>query len=137
MGKFYVSCIIRHFKRELDPKGFNYIYRFDGFAKHSETKEELAIYTMLYNQAGKAFGDMFVRPRDMFESEVDKAKYPDIQQKHRFEVVDKPCVYCKYLTGDPVNDKPACGYHEISEPIPAELTCKNWEPFWRNTQENE
>ena len=137
MGRFYLNAIIKHFKRELNPTNFNYVYQYHGKAKHTETGEEVAVYEMLYNQGGKVFGDIFVRPNEMFESEVDKNKYPDIQQKHRFEVVDKPCVYCKYLTGDPANDKPACGYHETSEPIPAELTCTNWESFWGNIQENE
>lgn len=136
MGKFYANCIIRHFKREKDPQGFNYVYQFNGFAKHSETKEELAVYTMLYNQAGKAYGDMFVRPRDMFESEVDHEKYPEIQQKDRFEVVSKPCCVCVHLTGFPTDNAPACGFGDTSSPIPACLTCDKWEPFWASLTVN-
>ena len=136
MGKFYANCIVKHFKRELDPTNFNYVYQYNGTAKHSETGEELVVYTMLYNQGGKAYGDMFVRPRDMFESEVDHDKYPEIKQKDRFEVVGKPCCMCIHLTGFPTDNAPACGYGECSEAIPAELTCKNWEPFWGSITTN-
>lgn len=63
------------------------------FARHTETGEMFVIYKALYD--GKAiesdvhYGDVFVRPFDMFMGKVDHKKYPNIKRKYRFELVDK------------------------------------------------
>ena len=73
--------IVRHFKREtVDPDSTKYLYRIIGTATHSETREPVMVYQALYDDFG-----MYVRPYEMFMSEVDHEKYPDIKQKYRFE----------------------------------------------------
>jgi len=51
-------------------------------AKDTETLEPLVVYKHI----GK--DEYWVRPYDMFNSEVDKIKYPDVKQKYRFEEID-------------------------------------------------
>ena len=73
---------VRHFKREIDHEGNNYLYEIVGIAHHSETGEDLMVYRALYGE-----GKMCARPIDMFLSPVDKEKYPDIKQEYRFEKI--------------------------------------------------
>lgn len=83
-----VGDIVQHFKREVlfDKNNQLYLYKILEIAEHTETGEKLVIYQALYDSDAMSIHfDVFARPFDMFMSEVDRDKYPDIKQKYRFE----------------------------------------------------
>ena len=60
------------------------VYVIDNIGIHSETAELFVVYSNEHNP------DLtWCRPLDMFLSEVDHEKYPDVTQKLRFEKMDK------------------------------------------------
>ena len=46
-------------------------YKVIGIATHSETLEEMVIYEALYQIEGKGYNSLWVRPKKMFEEQIE------------------------------------------------------------------
>lgn len=90
-GEYY-----RHFKDK--------VYQIVAVAKNSETEEKMVVYQAMYGEQ-----EIWVRPYDMFVSEVDREKYPDADQKYRFEKIEPPTevnpLLLRFLDTDSYRDK--------------------------------
>lgn len=90
-----LALLTRHFKKDADynfdrpipQKGEKYkhfkigkIVTIIGISRHTETEEMSVVY--------EYEGHIWNRPLEMFMSEVDKGKYPNAEQKYRFELVE-------------------------------------------------
>ena len=76
IGKKY-----KHFKGKMY-KVLDIVY--DSESNIDDEYKKVVIYQALYGDKLK-----WARPYDMFNSEVDHIKYPDVKQKYRFEEVDE------------------------------------------------
>lgn len=72
-----IKGIYRHFKGNL--------YLVEDVARHSENDEEYVIYRKLYGDCS-----LWIRPKEMFLSPVDREKYPKVEQEYRFQLQDIP-----------------------------------------------
>lgn len=75
MNELKLKKIYRHFKGDL--------YLVEDVAKHSETDEEYVIYRKLYGDCS-----LWIRPKELFLSPVDREKYPDCEQEYRFQLIE-------------------------------------------------
>ena len=73
MNQIKINGIYKHFKGDY--------YLLVDVAKHSETGEDYVVYRKLYEDCA-----LWVRPLDMFLEEVDHEKYPEVDQKYRFQL---------------------------------------------------
>ena len=74
MRKLQIKGIYRHFKGKY--------YLVEDIAYDSETMKQVVVYRQLYGE-----NKLFIRDLEMFLSEVDHEKYPNVSQKYRFESV--------------------------------------------------
>lgn len=68
-----IHGVYKHFKGDY--------YLVEDVALNSEDKSEYVVYRRLYGD-----GSLWIRPKEMFLSEVDHAKYPEVKQRFRFEL---------------------------------------------------
>jgi len=77
--------IWKHFK--------NNYYKIICVGHHSETDEKMVVYAKISKHGYEisksivVLDEPCIRPLQMFMSEVDHDKYPDVKQKYRFERV--------------------------------------------------
>ena len=75
MRKLKINGVYRHFKGDY--------YIVLDVAQNSENNDKYVVYRALYGE-----NKLWIREINMFLSEVDHDKYPDINQKYRFELQD-------------------------------------------------
>jgi len=76
MRELKINRVYKHFKGNK--------YLVQDIALNSETLQKYVVYRALYGE-----GQLYIRPYEMFLEEVDKNKYPNVEQKYRFELIEE------------------------------------------------
>jgi hypothetical protein len=76
MQELVIGGIYKHFK--------GHVYKLLFVAKDADNLKEKIVYQNLDNE-----NDIWVRDKEEFLSLVDKDKYPKVDQKFRFELIEK------------------------------------------------
>ena len=74
LRKIKVNSLYKHFKGNT--------YKVIAIGKYSEDERLMVVYQAQYGD-----NEIWIRDYDMFNSYVDKEKYPSIKQKYRFEEI--------------------------------------------------
>lgn len=75
MREIKIHGIYKHFKGDY--------YLVEEIAKDCETLEDVVIYRKLYDD-----GTCWIRPLNDFLGEIDKEKYPNVEQIYKFELIE-------------------------------------------------
>lgn len=85
---FAPGTIVQHFKRtlltpdQLQAEPEKYTYEIIGVAQETETDVWLMVYRARYGDKR-----LYARPLELFLSETDREKYPQVTQGYRFEPI--------------------------------------------------
>ena len=85
MNEIKIKGIYKHFKGDL--------YLVEDIAIDSETERPIVVYRALYGE-----GTLYVRDLEMFLSEVDKEKYPEVTTKYRFTLLETDSIATKFTS---------------------------------------
>ena len=83
MREVKIKGIYKHFKGDY--------YIVEDIANHSETNDKYVVYRKLYGD-----NSLWLREINMFLSEIDHNKYPNVKQKYRFELQEIESVASKF-----------------------------------------
>ena len=75
-----IGNIYKHFKGHIY-KVVNIGYDSENYDENNPDNSRLVVYENIDTK------EVWIRPYDMFNSKVDKEKYPEVKQEYRFEEI--------------------------------------------------
>ena len=80
MRDIKIGNVYKHFKGHIY-KVVNIGYDSENYDEQNPNNSRLVVYENIDTK------EVWIRPYDMFNSKVDKDKYPDVKQEYRFEEI--------------------------------------------------